>query len=126
MTKRYDKDAIIDGLRKNLNLPVYDFVKLVLELPEGEDRDRLLEIKFSDIFNINSISSTDDCLKEMTNHSDKIVKMGIAEIQDLLKCERAVLIKTLKLLEMDGGMDGWETITFGKRRGKKYTLKKIS
>lgn len=126
MTKRYDKDAILDGLRKNLNMTVYEFVNAALELPEGEERESLLGIKFNEIFRINSINSTDECLQEMSIHADKIIKLGIQEIQDLLKCDRSILIKTLKLLEMKGGMNGWETICSGERRGKKYTLKKIS
>lgn len=126
MTKLYDKDAILDGLRKNLAVNIYDFVKSVESLPEGEDRNELLKLKFSDIFNINSINSTDECLSEMTKYSDRIVKASVSEIQDILKCERAILIKTLKFLEMKGGMNGWETITTGERRGKKYTLRKIS
>lgn len=126
MTKLYDKDAILDGLRKNLSVNVYDFIKSVESLPEGEDRNELLKIKFSDIFNINSINTADECLSEMIKYSDRIIKSSVSEIQDILKCERAILIKTLKFLEMKGGMNGWETITVGERRGKKYTLRKVS
>ena len=126
MTKLYDKDAILDGLRKNLSVNVYDFIKSVESLPEGEDRNELLKIKFSDIFNINSINTADECLSEMIKYSDRIIKASVSEIQDILKCERAILIKTLKFLEMKGGMNGWETITVGERRGKKYTLRKVS
>lgn len=126
MTKRYDKEAILEGLRKDLSVTVCEFAKSVLDLPEGEEKESLLGIKFSEIFNINSINTPDECLEQMAIHAAKIKSMGIAEIEDLLKCDRGVLLKTLKLLEMKGGMGGWETITLGERRGKRYTLKKIS
>lgn len=126
MPTHYDKNAIIDGLRKNLTISIGEFVKGVMELPEGAEREALLGIKFSEIFNINSVNNTDECLKEMIVHADKINKLTISELENILRCDRALLIKTLKLLEMKGGMDGWETICVGERRGKRYTLKKIS
>ena len=126
MTKRYDKNTILEGLRKDLSIKICEFAKSVMDLPEGEEKNELLETTFAEIFNLNSINTPDECLKEMSLRADKIVRLSISELENLLKCDRSIIIKTLKLLEMTGGMNGWESICVGKRRGKRYTLKKLS
>ena len=126
--KLYDKQAIIEGLRKNLNVTVIEFANALQELPENHS---CRKIAFSDIFQISSVNSPDECLKELVKHSDEFVENGkrkylnIKEIEGLLKCDRLIISKTLHLLEMKGGMNGWEILPCGDRRGKKYALCKI-
>lgn len=125
--KMYDKQAIIEGLRQKLDTPVIDFAKAILELPEGD----LHTITFADIFRFSSINNPDECLDAMIEHiedfreEDRKVYLKIGEIQELLHCNRSVLSKTLHFLEMKGGMNGWQVIPMGDRRGKKYHLCKV-
>ncbi len=126
--KIWDKQAIIEGLRKNLSVTVIELADALRELPENHD---CRKITFSDIFQMASINNTDDCLNELVRYrsefqeNDKSKYLKIAEIQDLIKCDRAILTKTLNLLEMNGGMGGWCMITMGNRRGKGYSLKEV-
>lgn len=126
--KLYDKQAIIEGLRKNLNVTVIELADALRELPENHS---CRKITFSDIFQISSINSPDDCLAELIKHHNEFVENGkhkylnIREIESLLKCDRLIISKTLHLLEMKGGINGWQILPFGDRRGKKYSLCKI-
>jgi hypothetical protein len=120
--KVYTKESIVNGIRANLDTSIFAFTQAIMELPEGDNKEELKLITFSDIFNINSIKNPDDCLKEMIKHPIKL--LGVSEIEKLLQCNRNILTKTLTLLEMKGGMNGWSVETDGLRRGKKYTLVK--
>ena len=126
------KDKIIEGLRDNLDTSLVEFVNEILALPIGPERDSLIGITFSEIFNMSSLKTQDDVLEEMIKPRNlyKIQNKGeglkIREIEDILKCERGLILKTLESLEMEGGMNGWKVEGTGIRRGKKYCLKKIS
>jgi hypothetical protein len=128
----YDKKAIIAGLRQNLNTSVIDFAKAIMELPEGDSEvDALKAITFSEIYKISSINNPDECLNELIKFESEFVEndkqkyLNISEIENLLKCDRLILSKTLSLLEMEGGMNGWKIKPYGSRRGKKYSLCRI-
>jgi hypothetical protein len=126
--KVYDKKAIIDGLRKNLSFTVIELADALRNLPENHE---CRKITFSDIFQMSSINNVDECLAELIHHQDDFIENGkqhylnISEIEKLLKCDRMILSKTLRLLEIEGGMSGWEMDTMGDRRGKKYSLTKV-
>lgn len=126
--KLYDKQAIIEGLRKNLSVTVIELADALRDLPEDHF---CRKITFSDIFQMSSINTPDECLNELVKHkllfhdNDKSKYLKIGEIQELIKCDRNVLTKTLNLLEMRGGMNGWCMITMGNRRGKSYSLKQV-
>lgn len=128
----YDKKAIIAGLRQNLNTSVIDFAKAIMELPEGDSEiESLKAITFSEIYKISSINNTDECLTELIKQASEFVEndkqkyLNISEIENLLKCDRTILSKTLAFLEMPGGMNGWKILPYGSRRGKKYSLCRV-
>jgi hypothetical protein len=126
------KDKILEGLRENLDTSLIEFAKDILELPEGSERESLIGITFSEIFNMSSLKTQDDVLNEMIKPRNlyRIQNKGeglkIKEIEGILKCERALILKTLESLEMTGGMNGWKVDSTGIRRGKRYCLKKIN
>lgn len=121
----YDAEAIVRQLRKKLDLKIIDFADSVRELPEGEDKEVLKNLRFCDVFNTASITNEDECLKELVRYVDKINKLKIGEINKLIpQCERQILTKTLNLLDIEkgGGFDGFAVKCEGVRRGKNYTL----
>lgn len=131
----YDKESVILAVRQNLNVPIVEFAKDILNLPEENGRASLMEITFGDIFGVSSINTQDECLAEMIkpknilkiqNKDENGIMQGlkIKDIEDILKCDRALILKTLESLEMNGGMNGWEAESNGIRRGKRYWLKK--
>jgi len=119
---RYNKEAIIKGIRDNLNVNVIEFAKQVLAIENDDEREEISTITFSDIFKINSITSIDDCIKELENNIDKIQKLSVSEIQAILNCDRPILTKTLDILK--GGCNGLIIIPEGERRGRKYSLER--
>lgn len=128
----YDKKAIIAGLRQNLNTSVIDFAKAIMELPEGDSEiESLKAITFSEIFKISSVNNPDECLSELIKVQSEFLENGkqkylnISEIENLLKCDRMILSKTLSFLEMEGGMNGWKILPYGTRRGKRYSLCRV-
>ena len=130
--KVYDKKAIIAGLRQNLNTSVIDFAKALMDLPEGDSEvESLKAITFSEIYKISSVNNPDECLTELIKFQSEFVENGknkylnISEIENLLKCDRTILSKTLAFLEMPGGMNGWKILPYGSRRGKKYSLCRV-
>lgn len=130
--KVYDKKAIIAGLRQNLNTSVIDFAKALIELPEGDPEvEALKAITFSEIYKISSVNNPDECLAELIKFQSEFVEndkhkyLNISEIENLLKCDRTILSKTLAFLEMPGGMNGWKILPYGSRRGKKYSLCRV-
>lgn len=130
--KVYDKKAIIAGLRQNLNTSIIDFAKALMALPEGDSEvESLKAITFSEIYKISSVNNPDECLTELIKFQSEFVENGknkylnISEIENLLKCDRTILSKTLAFLEMPGGMNGWKILPYGSRRGKKYSLCRV-
>lgn len=89
------KDKIIEGLRDNLDTSLVEFVNEILALPIGPERDSLIGITFSEIFNMSSLKTQDDVLEEMIKPRNlyKIQNKGeglkkLRKIEDILKCER--------------------------------------
>jgi len=130
--KVYDKKAIIAGLRQNLNTSIIDFAKALMELPKGDPEvESLKAITFSEIYKISSVNNPDECLTELIKFQSEFIENGknkylnISEIENLLKCDRTILSKTLAFLEMPGGMNGWKILPYGSRRGKKYSLCRV-
>jgi len=129
---RVQKELILQGLRENLNTSLIEFAQDILSLPEDHpDRESMMSITFSEIFDMTSISTQDECLAEMIKPKNlaKIQNKGeglkIKEIEEIVRCDRLLILKTLESLEMNGGMNGWRVTCKGERRGKRYCLEKI-
>ncbi len=126
----YNREYLLNGLRENLDTSIVEFAKEILAWPDEKDKSELMLLRFSDIFNITSINTQDECLREMIkpkNLNKGLLKepgLLIGEIENILKCDRSILTSTLNSLGMKGGMGGWEIESKGERRGKRYWLKK--
>jgi hypothetical protein len=130
------KDQLIFGLRQDLNTSIVELAKEILSLADDfPEKQSVINLTFSEVFNISSIHSQDECLAEMIkprnliriqNKDEHGVMQGlkIKDIENLLRCDRPLILKTLESLEMRGGMNGWRVESSGVRRGKTYCLKK--
>jgi len=130
------KEQLIFGLRQDLNTSIVELAKEILNLPDDSpEKQSVINLTFSEVFNLSSIHSQDECLAEMIkprnliriqNKDENGVMQGlkIKDIENLLKCDRSLILKTLESLEMKGGMNGWKVESNGIRRGKAYCLKK--
>lgn len=130
------KDQLLYGLRRDLNVSIVELAKEILNLADDSpEKNSVINLTFSEVFNISSINTQDECLAEMIkprnlskiqNKDENGVMRGlkIKDIENLLKCDRSLILKTLESLEMKGGMNGWKVESDGIRRGKTYCLKK--
>lgn len=127
----YDKQLLIETLRKNLGISlgilIDDAEKLANKKTEesAEQLESLRSIKLEDIFNCTSINSPEQCLDELIKRRHLIKEKSISEIQEMLKCDLKIIIKTIKSLREQGGLKGHEIECSGIRRGMKYTLKEV-
>lgn len=127
----YDKQLLIETLRKNLGISlgilIDDAEKLANKKTEesAEQLESLRSIKLEDIFNCTSISSPEQCLDELIKRRHLIKDKSISEIQEMLKCDLKIIVKTIKSLKEQGGLKGHEIKCSGNRRGMKYTLNEI-
>jgi len=123
--KEFEPDAIIRQVRNRLDIRIIDFANSVEALPEGPSKEKMLNLRFCDIFNTASITNEDECLAELVKYIHKIDGMKIGDINKLIpQCDRTLLTKTLSDLDLakGGGLNGYAVKTEGQRRGKKYKL----
>lgn len=128
------RESLLHGLRNNLDTSIVAVVQDILRLADGPDRNAVIDITFSDILGIKSITTIDECLAELISPSNlgrvQNIKDGvingctITELEKILKCDRTIILKTMTSLGMPGGMNGRIVKCEGSKRGKRYLLEK--